>query len=226
MPGCGTSTVSRSGWARCGASSPALSPTKKTAHAAEQGRADVKAAREAWFEGQPDLDPTCLVFLDETWTSTNMAVCAGARPAAGGCARPYRMAIGRPRPSWRPCACPRSLRRSCWTGPVRRETFQAYVERVLVSELTPGDIVVMDNLAATSGWPYARPSKPRARGCFSSRPTRPTSIRSRWPFPSSRCCCAKPPSAPSRGCGRPSGGSSTPSPPTNATTSPPPRDMN
>jgi hypothetical protein len=29
---------------------------KKTAHASEQ-RSDVKAARRAWFEGQPDLDP-------------------------------------------------------------------------------------------------------------------------------------------------------------------------
>ena len=33
----------------------------------------MKAAREAWFEGQPDLDPSRLVFLDETWTATNMA---------------------------------------------------------------------------------------------------------------------------------------------------------
>jgi hypothetical protein len=30
---------------------------KKTAHAAEQQRCDVKAAREAWIEGQLDLDP-------------------------------------------------------------------------------------------------------------------------------------------------------------------------
>lgn len=46
---------------------------KKTAHVAEQERPVVKAAREAWFEGQLDLDPARLVFLDETWTSTNMA---------------------------------------------------------------------------------------------------------------------------------------------------------
>ena len=31
---------------------------KKTAHAAEQRRSGVNAAREAWFEGQLDLDPT------------------------------------------------------------------------------------------------------------------------------------------------------------------------
>jgi hypothetical protein len=33
----------------------------------------VRAAREVWFEGQPDLNPERLVFLDETWTLTNMA---------------------------------------------------------------------------------------------------------------------------------------------------------
>ena len=37
---------------------------KTTAHAAEQEREDVAAAREAWFESQLDLDPTKLVFLD------------------------------------------------------------------------------------------------------------------------------------------------------------------
>ncbi len=36
---------------------------KKTAHADEQEREDVKAARYAWFEGQDDLDPARLFFL-------------------------------------------------------------------------------------------------------------------------------------------------------------------
>jgi len=39
---------------------------KKTAHASEQDRPDVKAKREAWFESQLDLDPTKLVFIDES----------------------------------------------------------------------------------------------------------------------------------------------------------------
>ena len=29
--------------------------------------------RWEWFEGQLDLDPDRLVFIDETWASTNMA---------------------------------------------------------------------------------------------------------------------------------------------------------
>ena len=39
---------------------------KKTAHASEQGRCDVMAAREAWFDGQVELEPERLIFLDGT----------------------------------------------------------------------------------------------------------------------------------------------------------------
>ena len=33
----------------------------------------MKAAREAWFDGQPDLDPERLIFIDETGLNTKMA---------------------------------------------------------------------------------------------------------------------------------------------------------
>ena len=46
---------------------------KKSAHAAEQDRPDVLARRQAWFEGQLDLDPEQLIFIDETGASTKMA---------------------------------------------------------------------------------------------------------------------------------------------------------
>lgn len=46
---------------------------KKTALASEQNRPDVKAAREAWFENQTDLDPARLIFIDESGLSTKMA---------------------------------------------------------------------------------------------------------------------------------------------------------
>jgi transposase len=45
---------------------------KKTPHAAERDRPDVKAAREAWRKNQMSLDPAHLVCTDETATSTNM----------------------------------------------------------------------------------------------------------------------------------------------------------
>jgi hypothetical protein len=36
--------------------------------------------REAWFDGQLDLDPAKLVFIDETWATTNMARKNGRAP--------------------------------------------------------------------------------------------------------------------------------------------------
>ena len=53
---------------------------KKTAHASEQERPDILKRREAWFEAQPDLDPSRLVFIDETWAKTNMARTHGRAP--------------------------------------------------------------------------------------------------------------------------------------------------
>jgi len=37
------------------------------------------------------------------------------------------------------------------SGPINRAAFEAYVEAVLVPELRPGDIVVMDNLSSHKG---------------------------------------------------------------------------
>jgi transposase len=39
---------------------------KKTGHPSEQEREDVEAAREGWFDGQLNLDPLKLVFIDES----------------------------------------------------------------------------------------------------------------------------------------------------------------
>jgi hypothetical protein len=64
----------RSAWPRSGASAAVTSSrAKKTAHASEQDRPDVVRRREAWFEGQLDLDPARFFFIDETWASTNRA---------------------------------------------------------------------------------------------------------------------------------------------------------
>jgi len=45
----------------------------------------VKAAREIWFEGQLDLDPVKLVFLDETGASTMMACLRGRAKRGARC---------------------------------------------------------------------------------------------------------------------------------------------
>ena len=55
----------------------------------------MKAAREAWFADQPDLDPARLVFLDETWTTTNMARTHGC------CLRSQRLRSPVPHGHWK-----------------------------------------------------------------------------------------------------------------------------
>lgn len=124
------------------------SASKKTAHAAEQERADVKAARQAWRESQPDLDQADLVFIDETGTTTNMA------RVRGRCARGQRLVCAIPHGHWKTTTFLAGLRHDGISapcvidGPMDGETFLAYVEQFLAPTLKPGQIVVMDNLPA------------------------------------------------------------------------------
>ena len=83
---------------------------KKSAHAAEQRRSAVNAAREAWFEGQIDLDPTQIIFIDETAANTKMARLLVARPEASDAAPPCLMATGKPPPSQPRCVTTALLR--------------------------------------------------------------------------------------------------------------------
>jgi len=126
--------------------SDAGSASKKTAHAAEQERPDVVARRQAWFDAQPDLDPEKLIFIDETGASTKMARLRGRAKRGMRC----RAAI--PHGHWKTTTFTAGLRLASLSapmlldGPMDGDAFRAYVIHVLVPELTPGDIVVMDNL--------------------------------------------------------------------------------
>ena len=121
---------------------------KKTAHASEQDRPDVAAQRRAWFKAQPDLDPERLVFIDETGASTKMARRHGRAMRGQRCRAPV------PHGHWKTTTFTGALRLAGMTapmvldGPMNGAAFQAYVGQVLVPTLSPGDIVVMDNLPA------------------------------------------------------------------------------
>jgi transposase len=121
---------------------------KKTAHAAEQDRPDVLKRREAWFAGRGDLDPARLVFIDETWASTNMA------RKRGRARKGERLRVGVPYGHWKTTTLVAALRVTgmiapmVLDGPINGDAFQAYVEQVLVPQLAPGDTVVMDNLGS------------------------------------------------------------------------------
>jgi len=111
----------------------------------------VLSRREAWFEGQLDLDPARLVFIDETWTSTNMARLRGRAPKG------ERLRAGIPHGHWKTTTFVAGLRLDgiaapmVLDGPINRDAFQAYIDQVLVPELRPGDVVVMDNLGSHKG---------------------------------------------------------------------------
>jgi transposase len=108
----------------------------------------VKAAREAWFEGQRDLDSARLIFIDETSASTKMARFHGRAPKGERCLAAV------PHGHWKTTTFTAGLRIGGLTapfvldGPMDGDAFRAYVEQVLVADLTPGDVVVMDNLPA------------------------------------------------------------------------------
>jgi transposase len=124
------------------------SRSKKTAHAAEQQRSRVDAQRQAWFEGQIDLEPERLIFIDETGASTKMARRYGRAPKGERC----RASI--PHGHWKTTTFVAGLRLSGMTvpcvldGPMTGAAFLAYVEQMLAPTLNAGDIVIMDNLPA------------------------------------------------------------------------------
>ncbi|WP_416135572.1 IS630 family transposase [Azotobacter chroococcum] len=121
---------------------------KKTAHAAEQQRPDVQAARQEWLEEQPCFDWRKLIFVDETAAATNLARLRGWAPCGERCLAAV------PHGHWKTTTFTAGLRVDGLTAPLVLDgamngpAFLAYVGQVLVPELTPGDIVVMDNLPA------------------------------------------------------------------------------
>jgi transposase len=106
----------------------------------------VQEARKAWRAEQPTFDPAKLVFLDETWITTNMA------RRSGRCLKGTRLTAAVPHGHWKTTTFLASLRQDgvvaplVLDGPIDGESFLAYVEQFLAPTLTPGQIVIMDNL--------------------------------------------------------------------------------
>jgi len=117
-------------------------------HAAEQERPDVAEARAQWHQLQPKLDPTKLIFLDETWTTTNMA------RLYGRCPRGERLIAAIPHGHRMTTTflaglrCDGVIAPLVLDGPINGEIFLSYIEQFLAPALLPGQIVIMDNLSA------------------------------------------------------------------------------
>jgi len=89
-----------------------------------------------------------LIFIDETWSKTNMTRLRGRAPLG------QRLIDKVPHGHWQTTTLIAALGiqgMHCSTvvdGAVNADVFEAFVERVLVPDLRAGDVVVMDNLSS------------------------------------------------------------------------------
>jgi len=128
-----------------------LDAKKKSLHAAEQQRSDVKAQREAWLNTLTTLcagDFARVIFLDESGALTNLVRTYGRSDCGVRC-------VGfAPQGHWKVMTAVAAVRLDGLTAPftidcpMDGEIFAVYVEHVLLPTLRGGDVVVMDNLAA------------------------------------------------------------------------------
>lgn len=89
-----------------------------------------------------------LVFIDETWATTNMT------RRYGRSKRGTRLVASIPHGHWKTTTFIGALRAGGLTAPavfdgaINGASFLAYVQQVLVPTLLPGDIVILDNLSS------------------------------------------------------------------------------
>lgn len=116
--------------------------------ASERDRPDVARRRAQWLKFRPRIDPARLVFIDETWTKTNMA------PLRGWAPKGARLPGSAPFGHWNTMTFLAALRRdrveAPWLldGPINGERFLIYIEQVLAPTLAKDDLVIMDNLGS------------------------------------------------------------------------------
>lgn len=108
----------------------------------------MQAQRAAWQTAQTRLNSAKLVFIDETWASTNMTRRYGRAPKG------ERLIGYAPNGHWKTTTFLAALRHDGLTapavfdGPINGEVFLSWVRTCLAPILKPGDIVVMDNLSS------------------------------------------------------------------------------
>ena len=91
------------------------------------------------------------MFIDETWTKTNMTRLRGWAPKG------QRLVDKVPHGRWKTATFLAALRNDridapcLFDGPINGERFRAYVEQFLAPTLKPGDVVILDNLGSHKG---------------------------------------------------------------------------
>lgn len=119
---------------------------KKTLFATERSRDDIERSRQEWIKRQPEFDLQHLIFLDETWTSTNMTPTYGRAPRGKRCLA--QAPFGQRTTTTLVCALQLQglVAPMVLEGAINGTAFLAWVKQELVPQLKPGDVVVMDNL--------------------------------------------------------------------------------
>jgi transposase len=121
---------------------------KKTLHAQEQESGESLWRRQAWWEVVAEIDPACLVFLDESGVTTEMTRRYGWGP------RSERVREAIPAGHWRTLTVLAALTidgvlaSMSIESPTDGDIFLAFVEQVLAPRLEPGHLVILDNLGA------------------------------------------------------------------------------
>ena len=131
------------------------------------------------------------MFIDETWTRTDMAALRGWAP------RGRRLPTKVPHGRWNTMTFLAALRHdrieAPWflEGPIDGDSFRLYVEKVLLPTLRPGDIVVMDNLGSHRSKTVRQLIRSVGAKLFFLPKYSPTSTRSSRYSPNSSTSCEK-----------------------------------
>ncbi len=107
---------------------------------------------------QVGVDPSRLVFIDDTWAKTNMVRPRGRSPKG------TRLVANVPHGHWKTTTFLAALRIRGLTAPlvidgaINGDLFLAYVQQHLVPTLRAGDLVILDNLSSHKKAGSASPS--------------------------------------------------------------------
>src|SRR6202161_2148655 len=134
---------------------PRSSASKKSVAAGERDRPDVARRRLQWTKYQDRLEADRLVFIDETWTRTDMA------PLRGWALRGHRLPAKVPHGRWKTMTFLAALRHdridAPWfiEGPIDGESFRTYVAKVFLPTFRPvnadTELTTRSNPWATTG---------------------------------------------------------------------------
>jgi transposase len=124
------------------------SRAKKTFHATERERADVQRQRAAFREAVPELDPKALLVIDESGSNQAMAREYGRAPRGQRAPGAKPLQRGQHVTMVGALGLVGVVAAMTVEGFVDGAAFLAFVQEVLVSQLRPGQVVVLDHLKA------------------------------------------------------------------------------